>query len=63
VGLMVIIITHSTHVETIVLLSHKKADTYINVNVGFGEGEGKIPIAKIAEKRRNTGQAKESPIK
>lgn len=36
--------------ETVVLLSHKKADTYINVNVEFGEGEGKIPIAQIAEK-------------
>lgn len=37
-------------VETVVLLSHKKADTYINVNVEFGEGEGKIPIAEIAKK-------------
>ncbi|AOT71845.1 hypothetical protein Gferi_21295 [Geosporobacter ferrireducens] len=40
----------STHVETVVLLSHKKADTYINVNVKFGEGEGKIPVDKIARK-------------
>jgi 23S rRNA (uracil1939-C5)-methyltransferase len=38
------------HVETVVLLSHKKADTHINVNVEFGEGEGKIPVSKIVEK-------------
>ena len=38
------------HVETVVLLSHKKADTHINVNVEFGEGDGQIPIGKIAEK-------------
>ncbi|SNS88694.1 hypothetical protein SAMN05446037_102578 [Anaerovirgula multivorans] len=41
---------YSTHVETVVLLSHKKADTHINVNVEFGEGEGKIPVGKILEK-------------
>lgn len=40
----------SSHVETVVLLSHKKADTHINVNVEFGEGGGKIPVGKIAEK-------------
>jgi 23S rRNA (uracil1939-C5)-methyltransferase len=40
----------SGHVETVVLLSHKKADSYINVNVDFGEGEGKIPMDKIAER-------------
>lgn len=40
----------SSHVETVVLLSHKKADTHINVNVEFGEGEGKIPVGKIVEK-------------
>jgi len=37
-------------VETVVLLSHKKPDSYINVKVEFGEGEGKIPIDKIAKK-------------
>jgi 23S rRNA (uracil1939-C5)-methyltransferase len=37
-------------VETVVLLSHKKADTYINVNVEFGEGEGKTPVGKIVVK-------------
>ena len=41
------------HVETVVLLSHKKADTHINVNVEFGEGDGKIPVGKIVEKAEN----------
>ncbi|NCC86743.1 MAG: 23S rRNA (uracil(1939)-C(5))-methyltransferase RlmD [Clostridia bacterium] len=40
----------TAHVETVVLLSHKNADTHINVNVEFGEGDGKIPVGKIAEK-------------
>ena len=35
----------ATHVETIVLLSHKKPDGHINVKVEFGEGEGKVPYA------------------
>lgn len=43
-------ITTSTHVETVVLLSHKKADSYINVDVDFGEGEGQIPTEKIMER-------------
>ena len=33
------------HVETVVLLSHKKPDGHINVKVEFGEGEGKVPQA------------------
>ena len=33
----------SSHVETIVLLSHKSSDSVINVTVEFGEGEGKVP--------------------
>jgi len=36
------------HVETCILLSHKKPDSHINVKVKFGEGEGKVPIDKIA---------------
>jgi len=28
------------HVETVVSLSHKNADTHINVNVEFGDEEG-----------------------
>lgn len=38
------------HVETVVSLSHKKADTHINVNVEFGDEEGQIPIDEIARK-------------
>ena len=38
------------HVETVVLLSHKKADSYIHVDVEFGEGEGKIPVDSIAKR-------------
>ncbi len=37
-------------VETVVCLSHKKADSYITVDVEFGEGEGKIPMGQIAER-------------
>ena len=38
------------HVETVVLLSHKKADSYIHIDVEFGEGEGKIPVDSIAKR-------------
>ena len=41
--------TH-THGETVVLLSHKKPDGHINVNVEFGEGEGKVPLDNIAKR-------------
>ena len=36
--------------ETVVSLSHKNADTHINVNVEFGDEEGQIPIDEIARK-------------
>ena len=36
--------------ETVVLLSHKKADSYIRIDVEFGEGEGKIPVDSIAKR-------------
>ena len=39
------------HVETVVLLSHKKPDGHINVKVEFGEGEGKVPLDNIAKQR------------
>ena len=45
-----IIIVLSRHVETVVSLSHKKADTHINVNVEFGDEKGQIPIDTIARK-------------
>jgi len=40
----------TVHVETVVLLSHKKADSYIHIDVEFGEGEGKIPVDGIAKR-------------
>ena len=40
----------TVHVETVVLLSHKKADSYIHIEVEFGEGEGKIPVDSIAKR-------------
>ena len=41
---------NETMVETVVLLSHKKADSYIHIDVEFGEGEGKIPVDSIAKR-------------
>ena len=40
----------TSHVETVVLLSHKKPDSHINVKVEFGEGEGKVPLKAISER-------------
>ena len=48
----------TNHVETVVLLSHKKPDGHINVKVEFGEGEGKVPPDNIA-KRAETYKPKE----
>ncbi len=39
-------------IETIVLLSHKSPDSVINVTVEFGDGEGKVPLDKIAERAK-----------
>ena len=36
--------------ETVVMLSHKKPDSVINVKVEFGEGEGKVPLDNIAKR-------------
>ena len=44
---------HSVHVETVVLLSHKKPDGHINVKVEFGEGEGKVPLDNIAKRAKS----------
>ena len=43
----------SSHVETVVLLSHKKPDGHIDVKVEFGEGEGKVPLDNIAKEPKN----------
>ena len=40
----------TSHVETVVLLSHKKPDSHINIKVEFGEGKGKVPLKAIAER-------------
>ena len=40
----------TTHMETVVLLSHKKPDSHINVKVEFGEGEGKVPLKEISKR-------------
>ena len=48
----------TNHVETVVLLSHKKPDGHINVKVEFGDGEGKVPLDNIA-KRAETYKPKE----
>ena len=52
---------HTNHVETVVLLSHKKPDGHINVKVEFGEGEGKVPLDNIA-KRAESYKPKERAI-
>ena len=41
---------NDNHVETVVMLSHKKPDSIINVKVEFGEGEGKVPLDNIAKR-------------
>lgn len=38
------------HVETVVLLSHKKADGHINVKVEYGNKKGQVSTKEIAEK-------------
>ena len=40
----------TVHVETVVLLFHKKPDGHINVKVEFGDGEGKVPLDNIAKR-------------
>ncbi len=40
----------TAHVETVALLSHKKPDSYIHIDVEFGEGEGKISLDHIAKR-------------
>lgn len=42
----------TSHVECVVLLSHKSPDSHINVKVEFGEGEDKVPLDRIAERAK-----------
>ena len=46
------------HVETLVVLSHKKPDGYIGVKVEFGEEEGQISLKEV-EKRAEERKPKE----
>jgi len=39
-------------------LSHKKADTHININVEFGDDKGQISIDTIARKAENLNLTK-----
>ena len=39
-----------TYIDTVVMLSHKKPDSVINVKVEFGDGEGKVPLDNIAKR-------------
>ena len=41
---MIMTCIQTEHVETVVLLSHKKPDSHINVKVEFGEGLSLIHI-------------------
>ena len=41
---------NDTQNETVVMLSHKKPDSVINVKVEFGEGEGKVSLDNIAKR-------------
>ena len=36
--------------KKVVILSHKKTDSVINVKVESGEGEGKLPLDNIAKR-------------
>ena len=49
-GCPVDLFPETVHVETVVLLSHKKPDGHINVKVEFGEGDGKVPLDNIAKR-------------
>ena len=42
----------SSHVETVVLLSHKSPDSVINVKVEFEEGDHRISLDAIAERAK-----------
>lgn len=43
----------TVHVETCVLLSHKRPDSLIHLKVEFGEGEGKVPLDNISQRAEN----------
>ena len=50
IGVVYVLWESGNTVETVVLLSHKRPDSYIHIDVEFGEGEGKIPVDKIVQR-------------
>ena len=38
------------HVETVVMLSHKKPDGHINIKVEFGEEGGQVSLKEVAKR-------------
>ncbi|MCI7094506.1 MAG: hypothetical protein PUB81_03105 [Clostridiales bacterium] len=50
------------HVETLVVLSHKKPDGHINVKVEFGEEDGQVSLKEVA-KRAEQRKLKKSYLK
>ena len=47
------LVRSTIHVETCVLLSHKRPDSLIHLKVEFGEGEGKVPLDNISQRAEN----------
>lgn len=47
-----------SYVKAIVSFSYKIIDTYININVEFGDEKGQIPIDKIMRKAEGSNLTK-----
>ena len=41
---------NTKHIETLVVLSHKKPDGHINIKVEFGEEEGQVSLKEVAKR-------------
>ena len=48
------------HVETLVVLSHKKPDGHISVNVEFGEEEGQVSLKDIEKRAKERAPKKKT---
>lgn len=53
----------SSHVETLVVLSHKKPDGHISVNVEFGEEEGQVSLKDIEKRAKECEPKKKTTYK
>ena len=51
------------HVETLVVLSHKKPDGHISVNVEFGEEEGQVSLKDIEKRAKEREPKKKTTYK